>query len=215
MRFLLLIPVIAVCLFCSCSGGNANKPFCDTTCNDRDTFKFTNDHTQHPLVTISKHNCAADTLTWSHDQSFTVRQIVLPIVFDNPIKINKAAINCFIKDTTYAWLKFNDCKTGRGYLLKLPFNPKASISKISGAINNFDPKFTVEKDLVAYTDRGTIYVEDVNTGKKEAMTFKEEYPIDFDKIHETVDTANITHARIFVQLIKNGEKIPLEKKINL
>lgn len=215
MRYLLIAVIFFLAFINSNCSGESKQPFCDTTCNDRDTFKFTNDHPQHPLVTISKKNCAADTITWSHDHSFSIRQIVLPIVFDKPIKLNKSAIDCFIKDTTYAWLKFNDCVTGRGYLLKMPFDPKGNINKISGAINSFDKKFAVEKDIVAYTDRGTIYVEDVNTGKKEAMTFKEEYPIDFEHIHEIVDTVNITHQRIFVQLIKNGQKVPFEKKIDL
>jgi hypothetical protein len=47
------------------------------------------------------------------------------------------------------------------------------------------------------------------------MTFKEEYKIDFDNIHETIDSVNVSHNRIFVQLIKNGEKVPLEKNISL
>jgi hypothetical protein len=47
------------------------------------------------------------------------------------------------------------------------------------------------------------------------MTFKEEYKIDFNNIHEVVDSVNVSHDRIFVQLIKGGEKLPLEKKISL
>ena len=47
------------------------------------------------------------------------------------------------------------------------------------------------------------------------MTFKEEYNIDFDKIHEVIDSVNISRSRIFVQLIKDGNKLPLEKKISL
>lgn len=214
MRYL-FIPMIALIAFSSCTGsGTANKPFCDTVCTT-DSFKFTNNHPQHPEVLLTLKNCEADTVTWSHDQSFKIRQLYLPAVFEQSVKINKAAIDCFIKDTSYAWLKFNDCRTGRGYLLRLTFDPQQSIGKISGALNSFDPKFAVEKDLVAYTDRGTIYVEDVNSGKKEAMTFKERYPVDFDKIHETIDSVNITHQRVFVQLIKNGEKVKLEKAISL
>ena len=47
------------------------------------------------------------------------------------------------------------------------------------------------------------------------MTFKEEYKIDFNNIHQVIDSVNVSHDRIFVQLIKNGEKVPLEKKISL
>ena len=86
---------------------------------------------------------------------------------------------------------------------------------MSSAINSFDKKFVVPEDLRAYADYSTIYVEDINTGKQESMTFKEEYKIDFNDIHKVIDSVNVSHDRIFVQLIKNGEKVPLEKKISL
>jgi hypothetical protein len=105
--------------------------------------------------------------------------------------------------------------TGRGYLMHLPFNKKETVRKMSSAINSFDKKFVVPEDLRAYCDYSTIYVEDINTGAKAQMTFKEEYKIDFNTIHETIDTVNISRNRIFVQLIKDGNKIPIEKNITL
>jgi hypothetical protein len=99
--------------------------------------------------------------------------------------------------------------------MQLPFNKKQSLRKMSSAINSFDKKFVVPEDLRAYADYSTIYVEDINTGKKESMTFKEEFKIDFNNIHEVVDSVNVSHDRIFVQLIKGGENLPLEKKISL
>ena len=39
-----------------------------------------------------------------------------------PVAINKDYIHCVIKDTSYAWLVFNDCFTGRGIQIKLPFS---------------------------------------------------------------------------------------------
>lgn len=215
MRFLFLFTLVLVIILSSCSGnGTSNQSFCDTACT-ADSFRFTNEHPQQPFVLISLKNCEADTITWSHKYQITKRQIHFPTVFDKPVTLNKAALDCFIKDTLYAWLKFNDCRTGRGYLLKLPFASTESIGKISGAINSFDHKFAVEQNLIAYTDRGTVYVEDVNTGKKEAMSFKERFPIDFDHIHEILDSVNITHQRIYVQLIKNGQKVPFEKSVSL
>ena len=86
---------------------------------------------------------------------------------------------------------------------------------MSSAINSFDKKFVVPDDMRAYCDYSTIYVEDINTGKKEMMTFKEEYKIDFNNIHEAIDTVNISRNRIFVQLLKDGKKVPLEKTISL
>jgi hypothetical protein len=160
-------------------------------------------------------NCIADSITWAHDELPTNRQMHMGTLLDNLVRLNKSAISCFIKDTSYAWVAFNDCVTGRGYLMQLPFNKKQSLRKMSSAINSFDKKFVVPEDLRAYADYSTIYVEDINTGKKESMTFKEEYKIDFNNIHEVVDSVNVSHDRIFVQLIKGGEKLPLEKKISL
>jgi hypothetical protein len=105
--------------------------------------------------------------------------------------------------------------TGRGYLLQLPFDKKQSVRKMSSAINSFDKKFIVPDDLRAYADYSTIYVEDINSGQKQQMTFKEEYKIDFNNIHEVIDSVNLSRNRIFVQLIKNGEKVQLEKQISL
>ena len=83
--------------------------------------------------------------------------------------------------------------------------------KTSG-INNIDPKFSVSDNLIAYTDRGNIFVEDINTGKKALMTFGEKLEIDYDAIHEYIDSVNITNSRIWVKVkVKDGWK-ELEKK---
>jgi hypothetical protein len=215
MKFLLLL-LSPVFLLVSCgdkSGGTA-QTFCDTTCNN-DTLKFSEQHKLNPRLSISVKNCLADTIAWTHDALPADRQIHVGTFLEKLVRVNKSAVSCFIKDTSYAWLAFNDCNTGRGYLLYLPFDKKASIRKMSSAINSFDKKFVVPEYVRAYADYSTIYVEDINTGKKESMTFKEEYKIDFNNIHEVIDSVNISKDRVFVQLIKNGEKVPLEKKINL
>jgi hypothetical protein len=139
----------------------------------------------------------------------------VPTLLDNTVRINKAAVNCYFKDTSYAYLSFNDCVTGRGYLLKLPFSKQESISKISSAINAFDKKFVVPDDLRAYADYSTLYVVDIATGKKEQMTFKEQYKIDFNNIHEVIDSVNVSRSRMFILLKKDGQSIPIEKKITL
>lgn len=199
---------------CNNSSGETAKTFCDTTCSN-DSIKFTGDHELKPRVILTFNNCVADSITWTHDALTANRQMHMGTLLDKLVRINQSAISCFIKDTSYAWVAFNDCLTGRGYLLQLPFNKKENVRKISSALNSFDKKFVVADDLRAYTDYSTIYVEDVNTGKNELMTFKEEYKIDFNNIHETIDSVNVSHNRIFVQLIKNGEKVVLEKKISL
>lgn len=215
MRLLLLATFI-LSLAASCSNNEAAtaKTFCDTTCNT-DTLVFKGDHKLNPYVSISQKNCLADTLTWTHDLLPSKRQMQLSILLDNTIRINKAAVDCFIKDTSYAYVTFNDCVTGRGYLLKLPFNKKENINKVTSALTAFDKKFVVPDDMRAYADYSTIYVVDVNTGKEERMTFKEEYDIDFNDVHKVIDSINVSHNRIFVLLNKNGQQLPLEKNINL
>ena len=215
MRVLLLLLPIGF-FFTACNSGadKSAQTFCDTTCTN-DTFKFSNDHKLRPRVVITVNNCTADSITWTHDVLPANRQMHMGTLLDGLIRLNNSAISCFIKDTSYAWVAFNDCLTGRGYLMQLPFDKTQSVRKMSSAVNSFDKKFVVPEDMRAYADYSTIYVEDINTGKKEQMTFKEEYKIDFNNIHEVIDSVNISRDRIYVQLIKGGEKIPLEKQISL
>lgn len=207
---------LVVCYSCSNDNNSAQNTqlFCDTACVT-DSFKFSGNHKLQPFVSISVQDCEADTITFSHEALPAERKMDMEGLLGRDVRLNKEVINCFIKDTSYAWLAFNDCRTGRGYLMKLPFDKKESISKMTSAINSFDKKFVVPDDLRSYADYSTIYVVDVNTNKTEQMTFKEEYSINWDNIHETIDSVNISRNRIFVVLNKNGEKVNLEKQINL
>ena len=215
MRVLfLLLPIGFFFTACNSGADKSAQTFCDTTCTN-DTFKFSNEHNLKPRVIITVNNCTADSITWTHDALPANRQMHMGTLLDGLIRLNNSAISCFIKDTSYAWVAFNDCLTGRGYLMQLPFDKTQSVHKMSSVINSFDKKFVVPDDIRAYADYSTIYIEDINTGKKEQMTFKEEYTIDFDNIHQVIDSVNISRNRIYVQLIKGGEKIPLEKKISL
>lgn len=160
-------------------------------------------------------NCQPDTLIWTHYLQDISRQLSFSELVNQEVRLNPSAISCFIKDTSYAWLSFNDCITGRGYLFKLPFNKAQNITKISGALNAFDPKFSIAPDLRAYTDRGSIFVVDVNTGKEAMMTFGESYDIDFNQVHETVDSVNVTHQNIYVRLLKDNKPVEHKKAIDL
>ena len=215
MRVLLLLLSIGF-FFTACNSGadKSAQTNCDTTCNN-DNFKLSNDHKLRPRVIITVNNCTAYSITWTHDALPANRQMHMGTLLDGLVRLNNSAISCFIKDTSYAWVAFNDCLTGRGYLMQLPFDKTKSVRKMSSAINSFDKKFVVPDDIRAYADYSTIYVEDINTGKKEQMTFKEEYKIDFNNIHEVIDSVNISPGRIYVELVKSGEKIPLEKQISL
>jgi hypothetical protein len=129
--------------------------------------------------------------------------------------LNKEYVRCYIKDTAYAWLFFNDCATGRGFQLKLPFSKAANFGIKSSGINNLDPKFAVDDNLVVNTDRGNIYVEDMVTGKKAMMTFGKATDIDYDAVHEVLDTVNVTSSRIWVKVKVDGAWKELEKNITL
>ena len=216
----LLASALFVCAFsmalisCGDNNATADASFCDTTCNN-DTLRFEGEHRLRPYVSISQKNCIADTLTWTHEALPNKVQMQVPTLLDNTVRVNKSAMSCYFKDTSYAYLTFNDCVSGRGYLLKLPFSKRESISKISSALNAFDKKFVVPEDLRAYADYSTLYVIDVATNKKEQMTFKEQYQIDFNNVHDVIDSINVSRNRLFVLLKKDGKQVPIEKTINL
>ena len=198
----------------ACKSSSGPKTFCDTVCL-KDTLKFSSDYELKPYVYISVKNCQADTLIWSYKGMGVNRKIGLSDFLNTLVHLNKDYVRCFFKDTSYVWLLFNDCSNGRGYSLKLPFNKKNDIGRKSSNINSLDPKFSVADNMVAYTDRGNIYVEDMATGKKAMMTFGKALDIDYDAIHEYIDSVNVTDSRIWVKVKVDGEWKELEKKITL
>lgn len=215
MKNLIVLLITGIALVnCTNNSSDTGKVFCDTTCKS-DSFIFTGTHRLKPFVSISVNNCVADSLVWSHDALLNQQQVEMTSFLDKEVRLHESAIKCFIKDTSYAWLSFNDCITGRGYLMKLPFSKSESINKMSSALNSFDKKFVVPDDLRAYADYSTIYIVDINTGSKEQMSFKEEFDINFDRVHEVIDSVNISRNRIYVELIKDGKKTPMEKTISL
>src|SRR5204863_9681870 len=118
----------------------------------KDTLKFASDFKLKPYVYIASKDCM-DTLIWSYEGMGINRKVGLTDFLNTHVYINKKYVRCFIKDTAYAWLLFNDCSNGRGYSLKLPFNKSASIGRKSSNINNLDPKFSLSENMTAYTDR--------------------------------------------------------------
>jgi hypothetical protein len=214
MRILILLLIIAYSFNIStgCKSASKEKTFCDTACL-KDSIKFTGDHKLAPYVYISASTCIADTLTWSYNGMGVNRKVSLAEFLNHPVHINKDYIKCIFKDTAYAWLLFNDCATGRGYQLKLPFNKTANIGRKGGGINSTDPKFNVADNLVAYSDRGNLFVEEISTGKKAEMTFGEDLGIDFDYIHDYIDSVNITPTRIWARFkAENGKEWQTKEK---
>jgi hypothetical protein len=207
MKALLVLFLSAILLwnFSACKSSSAPPSFCDTACL-KDTIKFTDEaNPLKPSVYISARNCMADTLIWNHLDMGANRKVGIENFFGAPVKLNPSAVGCFIKDTSYAWVTFNDCSNGRGYLVKIPFNKKEDITRKSSAINSFDPKYSVDPSLVAYSDRGNLFAEDKATGKSAMMTFGERIEINYDAIHDFIDSVNITPTRFWAR-VKIGDK---------
>lgn len=214
-NFLLL--TIAAFFFASCNNNaNTKKTFCDTTCAG-DSIVFTGDQPKfRQSLIITMNNCKPDTVIRTYEGLGKELKTSFSEYAPQDVRINKSAMNVVFQDTVSAWLSFNDCITGRGYLIEFPYTIGKSSLHTSAALNAFDKKFSIDPDLRAYTDRGNIFVVNVTNGQQAQMTFKENYEgMDFNDIHKTIDSINITKKRIYVKLLKNGTEIPIEKNISL
>jgi len=216
MKLLTFLSFVALLSFsCKNNDGKTKALLCDTTCNtDTYTFKGTGKHNAY--VSISQKGCVADTLSWSSDKMESKQKMLMAALFDTTIRINKAALSCVVNDTSYAWVTFNDCVTGRGYLLQTFFSDESRIKKYTSALNSFDKKFVVDDSIRAYCDYSAIYAVNVNTGKKVALYYtKELKKIDFNNIHETIDSINFSRNRLFAVMSTNGNNEKLEKSVKL
>lgn len=202
-------------LFIACKQPAAPKNFCADPCL-KDTLKYTADHPGKPYVYISAKSCTPDTILWSHANMASNRKMGLSDLLGQPVNINKQFVRCDFYDTSYVWVQLNDCSTFRGYFLKLPFDKKKSISKYSSGLTNFDRKYSVEDGLICYADYTFLYVEDKATGKIEKTLLSDkQLDIDFNNVHATFDSVNITRKRIFANILVGGESKKIEKTINL
>lgn len=198
-----------------CKSTSGPVSFCDTACLT-DTLKFVNNnHPLQPYVYISVKNCVADTLIWSYSGMGANRKMDLPDLIGAVPKLNRHFVRCTMIDTSLAYLIFNDCSNGRGYFIKIPFSKSRKMTVSGRAINSLDPKFSIAEGLIAYTDQGNIFAEEMATGKKANLTFGEQLDFDFNEIHKTLDSVNISPSRIWAKVkLGNGWK-ELEKSITL
>ena len=217
MRTTLLLILVASFIgsFTSCNGG-ANGPatFCDTTCFS-DTIRFKGTHATNPTVAISMKNCLPDSIIWSHEGLDTKRKTGFTYLIGATVKVNKDFIQVKFKDNEYAWVLFNDCYTGRGFQIKLPYEKAANFSLKRSGINSLDPKFDIAENLIVNTDRGNIFIEDAYTGKKAMMTFGQKLDIDYDAIHEYIDSVQVTNEKVWVRIKVDNAWVDKEKKIVL
>lgn len=215
MKQALFILFTASMISCNNNSGKGAKIFCDTACQ-KDTIKFIKeDHELKPYIYISAANCLPDSVIWSYSGMGINRKLGFADFGGSRFPVNKNSMQCFFNDTSYAWLLFNNCETGRGYFAKIPFDKMKNIIRKGSAINKFDPKFSVAQGLVAYTDKGNIFVEDMATGKKAMMTFGKITDMDYDAMHEVLDSVNITSTRIWAKVKLDKEWQEIEKNITL
>ena len=214
MRILSFIATIVILSSCGNSGGP--KAFCEVDCQ-KDTIKFIDEtHKLRPYIYISAANCLPDSVIWSYSGLGTNRKLSFDDFGGHKFNLNQSFVSVFFKDTAYAWLLFNDCSNGRGYFTKIPFNKSENIRRKSSALNKFDPKFSVADGLVAHTDKGNIFVEDMATGKQAMMTFgKMLAELDYDAMHEYIDSVNITPTRIWAKVLMDDAWKTIEKNITL
>ena len=199
----------------SCSLFSSAPPvFCDTSCSS-DTIQLVGSHESKPTVRISMANCLPDTLVWSYDGLGLNRKIGFSYLIGTTVRINKNYVKAIFNENKYAWLLFNDCITGRGFQIKLPYDKETPFSLKSSGMNQMDKKFSIQEGLIVNTDRGNLFVEDALDGKKAMMTFGQKIDIDYDALHEHIDSIAITRNRIWARIKIGNDWVVKEKQIVL
>lgn len=211
-----IFSLVITIFFFSCKSSTADAPlsFCDTACLT-DSIKFKGDHKLEPSVFITSSDCKADSIIWTYIGLGELRKTSFEGLIGRTPSINKNFIRCYFNNADVAWVMFNDCETGRGFQIKLPYDKSQSVSPKGSGINNIDPKFSIADNLVVFTDRGNLFIEDMSTGKKATMTFGEALDIDYDALHDHIDSVNITNTRGWAKILIGKEWKVVEKNFTL
>lgn len=202
----LLIPaavVLMIAAFGSSCGGSSAVTFCDTACV-KDSLLLAEEGPASSFVRISFKDCKPDTVNWGNKLYSKSKLTYIRTLTGKSVHINPNYVKAWLKDTSYVWLTFNDCNTGQGFAAKLKMGTIAKgqsiVEPYNGALNSIDPKFSVSDELVAWTDRGNIMIEEKATGKQAIMTFGRELAnFDYNNIHASIDSVNITPTRIWAK----------------
>lgn len=212
----ILLSTAALVTSCGEKAAEAPKVFCDTVCFS-DTIKIEGTHKLKPYVYISGNDCKPDTITWSYNGAKTNKKlhIINDLLGNKNLKINKSLFKGYIRDTAWAYIMFNDCLTGQNYQIRINFDDKYDIRPSKKGINNFDPKFDVAENLFVYTDGGNLFIEEMTTGKTAMMTFGQDAGVDFDYIHDKIDSVNVTPTKAWAKVKFGKEWKVIEKAIEL
>jgi len=213
----ILLSTTALVTSCGEKAAETPQAFCDTVCF-ADSIKIEGKHKLKPYVYISGKDCKPDTITWSYEGAKSNKKYELGSMLANTnLKINKDYFRAYIRDTSLAYVMFNDCITGQNYQIRLNFAEKTSIQPSKKGINDFDPKFVVAENLFVHTDGGNLYIEDMTTGKTAMMTFGQDAGVDFNFIHDKIDSVNVTPTKAWAKIKfgKDTEWKVVEKAIEL
>lgn len=211
-----LFSILISISFVACKSNKAEGPatFCDTACLT-DSIKFRGDHAKEPVVFITGKDCKADSIIWSYKGMGSYRKTGFEYLIGTTVNINRNFVRCFFNNADVAWVLFNDCENGRGFQIKLPYDKSQNFSLKSSGINNIDPKFSISDNLVVNTDRGNLFIEDMSTGKKVTVTFGQALDIDYDALHDHIDSVNITNTRAWAKIKVDKEWKVIEQNITL
>ncbi len=217
MRLLVFLMIFTALMgsigFTSCK--SSTPSFCDTACTS-DSIFFVDPHPAKPTVSIGMKDCLPDTITWSHDMLDAKRKLVFTDLTGKEVRINKNFMRFYAKDTSYAWLLFNDCITAQGFIVKLPFNKTTNIIRKNSALNDIDPKYSVADNLVVYTDKGNIFIEDMTTGEQATVTFgRKVESMEYSDMHASIDSLKITRDQAWIRINIDNEWQVIDKKFTL
>lgn len=207
--------LILVLLVSACSSEEP-KPvtLCEKPCVSDTLYYTLKDHKYEPYVKLVPSNCLIDTVIWSSKLIPTKRKIHLSTSLELIPAVDKSTVRCYIVDTNYAYVIFNDCLTRRGFWLKLPLGEKGTTEQSVSALNPADPRYSVEEGLICYKANNTVYVEEILTGKKATV----EVPspkFEFNTMYEVIDSIHVTRGRLYMNLKDGSKEVPFEKTITL
>ncbi len=202
----------------ACGGAateTASEPFCKDTSCMTEPIKVVSDAPGKPFVNVTFKDCKIDSIHSDKSGKGLSSKIVFAEFIPNDIKPSKEAFQIDIIGSRHAWMRFNDCATGRGYAIKLAFDETGKTQKLTTAINNFDPKYKVADSLVAYYDNTFIYIQDMHTDKvaQQLLTDVGVRNHDVNQPHSLIDSVNITKERIYAKILFEGKTIEHDKAL--
>ncbi|WP_300597218.1 hypothetical protein [Niabella sp.] len=215
LKSLSLSAVALATLLASCGGGaegtteTTSSSFCTDSACIKDPLRLGSATPDKPSVTVSFKDCQIDSILFDNGKAGNAKIGFAEFFAGRTVKPSKSLFGYEVGEGQGAWLKFNDCATGRGYLIKVPVAKGGSPMKYFSAVNSFDPKFRVSDGLVSYYDNTFLYVEDVQTGKvaKTLLTDSGVKGVDHDNVHSFLDSVNISKDHLYAKIKYEGKDI--------